>query len=601
MGSRARRRAWLLVALCVALPAAARERLYAPLTGAVDGLALHEPWLFTANGLTVTLTAGQSLVALPGCDNLRDQRVGVSLTFRPGSPQLRAGLLFRASTPDSGWFVLLGADDGYQLGSLAGGRPTVLASGNLGHAAGKPVKRVELELRGRRATLTINGLPLGLPCAVAERGGVSLFARGAGSAAFTDLRLAEPPYDDQPRLSPNPQPTGPGVEPQPGGDVPAGPTHPGNSQPVSALPGGTRPLPVGPLIADPPLFEENFAPTPSHIWNRDEYRSISGPWLRLRAAEGYQLSGFPFGWTDFSYRATVKSASTGGGTYGLVVRLQHDGTSGYLCVVRDPDTFAIARLDHSKATVLLRGLVTLGAGEHQLRAVCVGDALAFFCDDRPLATVHDGTYPAGGLGVWVDNQREALFGSLLAVKATTADLPAAPAASRARTLVKETFDPPMLPWQQDAHRQLKDGALYLTAPDRQYVLAGLADARLSDYTTTLAVERLSGPVNGRVGLLARLQPDGRQGYLLAIAGDGAWSVLKLGSARGEVLTSGAARLKPGINTLSARCAGSALTFALNGAELARVQDGTWPRGGLGLYADNGVKARFTSLLAEELP
>jgi hypothetical protein len=243
--------------------------------------------------------------------------------------------------------------------------------------------------------------------------------------------------------------------------------------------------------------------------------------------------------------------------------------------------------------------------------------------------------------LWVDNDREARFSDLevTAVHAATevATAPAAPAGPTAptapaaptspapvvtppvaptpphvatppevwpphgRPMFSERFDAPQMQWQQDAQRTLRGGAMELTSPTGQFVVAGVADARYGDYIVRTEAERLDGPPDGRWGLLVRLQPDGRCGYLLAFTADGGCAVIRVDSDGVALLGRGATTLHAGPHTLWARCAGSALTFGVDGVKLLTVQDGAYSGGGFGLYADNGTQARFTQLVAEALP
>lgn len=580
---------------------------------------------------------------------------------------LRIGLVCMTG-PDSGWYAQMRGDGYYWIGQVTAGRAQARLTGLVpAERPGEPLS-LRLEWQAGRQTTWLCGTPLSLPATSIPVSGVALWAAGQGAAEVMSLGLVEPAVattppthpvtpnppvtpTTPPRLSPGgnqePDPSAPtdgGAQPgnvgqgQPGTPLPGGnPTRPSGTEPPGATvvdpgsghPGGALPAPTrpgGPDVPTPPqpggvavptapggaavLFEDDFDP-PKHRWNRDAYREVQQGGLRLRAETGYQLSGFPDDFGALSVSARVRSLSADGGTYGLVARLQSDGGSGYLFVVRDPDQWAIARLDRGTAVVLKRGNTALAAGEHRLTATCVGEELAFAVDGTVLGQVADTTYPTGGVGVWVDNQRAALFDDLLAVEAVKADLttppvgvPTIPGATTPANGVlpfEERFAAPRMSWQQDGQRELRDGALWLTSEPARYVVSGVAEQRYTDYLLTAECEPVTGPEEGRFGLMARLQADGSSGYLLAVRPDGGFVVMRMEPNGAEMLSHGALALPRGTQRLWARCAGTSLIFGINQTELARVQDGAYGTGGFGVYADNGAQARFLTLRAEALP
>lgn len=418
------------------------------------------------------------------------------------------------------------------------------------------------------------------------------------------------PAPPGPVLGPGPDAPAPGplrtVEPAPPEPVAPAEAAPSPAEPA---PGRSNPPTVTPAPAEPAvLFSESFDP-PKHKWNEDAFRRIEDGELKLKAVAGYKLSGFARGFADYRYHGRARSLSAQGGTYGLVARLQENGDSGYLLVIRNPDVFAVARLDAGKPVLLRRGQAALSPDWNQLDVRCLGSTFTFTVNGAVVATFKDDRYPRGGLGVWVDQYRDAAFDDLQAesllpvepvgpIEIPTTDEPADE--TPAEVLLKEDFDPPSMQWQTDANRELKDGALELRAPQARYILSGVADDRFSDYSAALEVERLGGPANGRVGLVARVQPDGRSGYLFALYSVNRFVVLRLDPNGASELARGEAAVRPGVNTLAVRCRGSRLAFDLNGAEVVTIQDDTYRSGGFGLYVDNGARARFDNLVAVAL-
>ncbi|MBI2299366.1 MAG: hypothetical protein HYU66_10565, partial [Armatimonadetes bacterium] len=335
------------------------------------------------------------------------------------------------------------------------------------------------------------------------------------------------------------------------------------------------------------------------------FRRITGGELRIKAVSGYKLSGFPYSFADYVFTARTRALSAQGGTYGMVSRLQPDGNSGYLFVIRDPDTFAVARLDGGKPVLLRRGQAALATDWNRLEVRSLGATHTFRVNGAVVATFSDDRYPRGGIGLWVDEHRDAAFDDLLVegLAAEQTDLPAngdsTPVPRQSDVvLLEERFDPPQMHWQEDAHREIRDGALRLSAPAQRFIISGVADGRYVDYSVTTECERLDGPATGRAGLVVRLQGDGRTGYVFAVDASSGWVVLRFDPGDQAVeLARGEAAWRPGVNTLAARCQGDRLNFAVNGASVVAIRDPAYRGGGFGLYVDNGTVARFDNILA----
>ncbi|NUQ01111.1 MAG: hypothetical protein HUU35_14780, partial [Armatimonadetes bacterium] len=350
-----------------------------------------------------------------------------------------------------------------------------------------------------------------------------------------------------------------------------------------------------------PLFSEDFDP-PKHRWDVDGLRRIESGEIRIRAVAGYLLSGQALPLTDYTAAVRARAMSSGGGTYGLVTRLQRDAQSGYLFLLRDPDVFAVARLDAGKPILLRRGEVAVTAGWNQLEVDCLGGLFVFRVNGAVVASFSDDRYATGGVGLWVDNHRQAAFDDLLVTAAERPDTSGSgrelplPEPDR-KVLLEERFDPPQLAWLEDEQRRIVEGALELRSEEGRFAISGAPESRTGDYQVQVEATRLDGPDRGLHGLLVRLQPDSRSGYLLAVYGGGRYLVLRFDAEGYVALARGETPLRPGANTLAAACQGAELQFLVNGTVVTRLTDTTYPGGGFGLYADNGVVARFDNLLA----
>lgn len=636
--------------------------------GVPAGWSPPAPWSYQDGRFEASVASSEARLLVPGSGGLRDGTVGVTLSQVAGELRdLRLGLLYGARDTANAAFVLLRGDGSYWLGRLDEGKPVVALTGHSVALRAAEPNRLEVARDHGRETILVNGRRLlNRPAEGDGLGAIGLWISGSGTGVFVELDLrpaGSVPAVSDPAVSnggpsrPTP-PTRPAVAPEltlspsrfpasprfaeasapppapatigakaglpttPSGPLEAAPRltevagrtepelltaavavvmPPGSASAAMALP----PAEVGSLAATPKaLFAESFDP-PSHEWNEDAFRRIENGELHIRAVSGYKLSGFPFDYRNYTYRARARALTPHGGTYGLVARLQPDGSSGYLFVVRDPDVYAVARLDGGKPVLLRRGNAALGAGWNQLAVRCVGADLAFSINDSVVASLEDDRYPRGGIGLWVDEHRQAAFDDLLVEAVEPGPRPPGdsgqPGAAAVAVLLEEHFDPPTMPWQQDAQREIRDGALELRAPYERFVISGVADGRFVDYQVTVAVESVGGPGRGRYGLVARLQPDGRTGYLFAIAGAGRFVVLRLDpQGAAKELARGEAPLSAGINQLGARCEGERIAFDVNGAEVVTVKDSRYSTGGFGLYVDNGAHARFDDLIATTL-
>ena len=99
--------------------------------------------------------------------------------------------------------------------------------------------------------------------------------------------------------------------------------------------------------------------------------------------------------------------------------------------------------------------------------------------------------------------------------------------------------------------------------------------------------KLAGPDENRMGIMCRYQ--GGNYYFFIISNDGYYAVGKF--INGQTTLLGQNEMQPtsliqqnAVNHLRADCIGSALTFYLNGNQLAIVQDGDLPSGDVGVLA-----------------
>ena len=97
-------------------------------------------------------------------------------------------------------------------------------------------------------------------------------------------------------------------------------------------------------------------------------------------------------------------------------------------------------------------------------------------------------------------------------------------------------------------------------------------------------------------------------YRFSISGDGYYLVSKYDGGAWEVLngdwtSSAAIHLGAVTNRLEVVCRGATMTFLVNGVTLMQVEDGSYSRGDIGLYAGSffepGVEIHFDNLTVTE--
>jgi hypothetical protein len=163
--------------------------------------------------------------------------------------------------------------------------------------------------------------------------------------------------------------------------------------------------------------------------------------------------------------------------------------------------------------------------------------------------------------------------------------------------------------ESDAVAQVgvQDGVMriYVAVPDQ--LAWSVAGRDVEDFHLTVEATQVAGPDDNEYGVLARVQDNGNF-YRLSISGDGYFLVSKFVDGRKELLgpdwtPSEAIRQGQATNQLQVICRGPELALVVNGQELARVEDGQFAHGDIGLYAgsfyEGGVEVHFDNLSVGE--
>ncbi len=169
-------------------------------------------------------------------------------------------------------------------------------------------------------------------------------------------------------------------------------------------------------------------------------------------------------------------------------------------------------------------------------------------------------------------------------------------------------NPPYTTWSDGAHR------LNALQPTRFVAVAAPVGGPVSDVVVSATFRKTGGPPGGGYGLVVRdRSPEPLNGvnqslraYVLEVGDRGEFGIWRRDGDHWVDLVpwTRSDSVHPGgsPNDLEARAVGDRLTFSVNGAELAVVQDGTLPTGGVGVFVggDNNEVAldRFAAQVPE---
>ena len=130
-----------------------------------------------------------------------------------------------------------------------------------------------------------------------------------------------------------------------------------------------------------------------------------------------------------------------------------------------------------------------------------------------------------------------------------------------------------------------------------------AGRELSDFHLSVEATQVAGPDDNEYGVLVRMQ-DAHHFCRFSISGDGYYVVNKYDGEEWRELgddwsSSDTIHLGAEMNLLEVVCQGRTMTLLVNGVQLVQVEDSSYSRGGIGLYAGSffepGVEVHFDNL------
>jgi hypothetical protein len=134
-----------------------------------------------------------------------------------------------------------------------------------------------------------------------------------------------------------------------------------------------------------------------------------------------------------------------------------------------------------------------------------------------------------------------------------------------------------------------------------------AERDFSNFRLAVEATQIAGPDDNEYGVLVRME-DPDHFYCFSVSGDGYYLVSKYNGETWETLSgddwlfSDAIHLGAATNLLEVVCQGGTMTLLVNGIQLVEVNDTSYTRGDVGLYAGSffepGVEIHFDDIRVE---
>ena len=160
-----------------------------------------------------------------------------------------------------------------------------------------------------------------------------------------------------------------------------------------------------------------------------------------------------------------------------------------------------------------------------------------------------------------------------------------------------------------AELEIRDGRLHILILQPGQVAWAVAEHTYTDFNLRVEATQLSGPQDNEYGVLLRMDDDVRF-YAFSISGDGYVRASRYDEGRWEVLgpdwtAHEAVNQGETTNALTVEARGAQFTFMVNDEQVAQIEDDTFARGEIGLYAGAfdtpDVHIAFDNLRVEDIP
>lgn len=175
----------------------------------------------------------------------------------------------------------------------------------------------------------------------------------------------------------------------------------------------------------------------------------------------------------------------------------------------------------------------------------------------------------------------------------------------------DDFSDPASGWkvELDASAEVgyHDGVMRVLIHSPNCLAWASAGRELSDFHLTVEATQVAGPDDNEYGVMARMRDSGHF-YRFSISGDGYYLVNKYDGEEwtplgGDWTPTEAIHPGAATNRLEVVCQGTTMTFLVNGVQVVQIEDDSYRRGDVGLYAGSffepGVEVHFDNLSVTE--
>jgi hypothetical protein len=171
----------------------------------------------------------------------------------------------------------------------------------------------------------------------------------------------------------------------------------------------------------------------------------------------------------------------------------------------------------------------------------------------------------------------------------------------------DDFSDPASGWQAESDTSAEvgyhEGVMRILVRASSQLAWASAGRDFSDFHLAVEATHVAGPDDNEYGVLVRMR-DADHFYRFSVSGDGYYSVSKCDDGEWVALgvdwtPSEAIHTGAVANLLEVFCHGETMTFVVNGVQLTQVEDSSYSRGDIGLYAgtffEPDVEVQFDNL------
>jgi len=365
-------------------------------------------------------------------------------------------------------------------------------------------------------------------------------------------------------------------------------------------------------VSDPLLYEEDFEDPSSGWWtSSDADYAVAyqdGQYVFTIITDDYRV--WTWGGEDFGdFILNVNAGQVSGpdqNSYGVIFRFQ-DSKNFYRFSISGEGQYAVHRVIDDDWEALVpwtdSPAINAGAGWNPLRVVCQGPYANFYINGIHVADITDSTFLNGDIGFYVSTDEGAknLKVAFDDLQVWRNDAPPATAFE-----FEDDFSNKLGGWEtklsEGREARYVDGQFEISILEPDTVGWSRAFDKFGDFAVEVEVRKIAGPNVNAQGIAFRIQ-DSNNFYAFTVSSTGMYRIVKVADGEWtnlvEWLSSPEVNQGTETNHLRVVCRGSQLSFYVNGVYLTDIEDTTFARGDIALWAqsydDVPVTIRFDNL------